>query len=127
MANEDEVRLVVPATPEFLRLARVTAAGLASRLRFSFDEVEDLRLAVDEVCFGLTGSSGQPGTVEIRFVVGDAGLEIEGRGRFDSGDRRPQLSEISGLILDALVDEHSLGADGDGPWFRVVKQRRPNG
>ena len=44
--------------PEFLRLARVTAAGLAGRLGFSFDEVEDLRLAIDELCFGLTGPIG---------------------------------------------------------------------
>ena len=35
--------------PEFLRLARVTATGLASRLRFTFDEVDDLRLAIDEL------------------------------------------------------------------------------
>ena len=37
----DEVRLAVPATAEFLRLARVTAAGLASRLGFTFDVVPE--------------------------------------------------------------------------------------
>ncbi len=41
MGSEDEVRLAVPAKPEFLGLARVTAAGLASRLGFTFDQVED--------------------------------------------------------------------------------------
>ena len=32
------MRLAVPASPEFLRLARVTAMGLASRLQFTIDE-----------------------------------------------------------------------------------------
>src|ERR687895_1148119 len=52
-----DVRLVVPASPEYLRLVRLTAAGMASRLGFTFDEVEDLRIAVDELCFHLLGES----------------------------------------------------------------------
>src|ERR1700757_1797194 len=66
VSDADEVRLVVPARPEFLRLARVTAAGLAGRLGFSYDEIEDLRLAIDELCFGLTGPTRRPGTVAPR-------------------------------------------------------------
>ena len=58
-----DVRLVVPAAPEYLRLVRLTAAGLASRLGFTFDEVEDLRIAVDELCFHLLGDGdGDGGT-----------------------------------------------------------------
>ena len=83
MAKQDEVRLAVPAMPEFLRLARVTAAGLASRLGFTFDQVEDLRLAIDELCFGLTGANGRAGTVEVRFVLNDGTLEVQGMGHFD--------------------------------------------
>src|SRR5579859_1962402 len=78
VATQDEVRLAVPAMPEFLRLARVTAAGLASRLGFTFDQVQDLRLAIDELCFGLTGANGRTGTVEIRFVLNDGTLEVHG-------------------------------------------------
>ena len=52
----DEVRSVVPARAELMRLARVTAAGLASRMEFNYDEIEDIRLAIDESCFGLTGA-----------------------------------------------------------------------
>jgi len=112
--STDEVRMIVPALPEFLRLARVTAAGLGARLGFTFDQVEDLRLAIDELCFGLTGPHG-------RLRVGRSSLEVEGTGLFD-GDRRPaELSDLSKLILAALVDEHGLNESAEGPRFWARK------
>lgn len=42
------VRLVVPADGAFVYVLRTTAAGLASRLDFTVDDVEDLRIAVGE-------------------------------------------------------------------------------
>jgi anti-sigma regulatory factor (Ser/Thr protein kinase) len=127
VAERDEVRLAVPAYPEFLRLARVTAAGLASRLGFSFDEVEDLRLAIDELCYGLTGSAGREGTVEMRYVLDDDRLVVEGQGHFRADQARPVLSELSEVILRALVDEHSLADGPDGPTFRLVKRHSADG
>ena len=69
----DEVQLVMPADPEFLRLARVTAMGLASRLQFTIDEIDDLRIAIDELLFGLIGTKGRPGRVTMRYSMIDAG------------------------------------------------------
>ncbi len=123
MARQDEVRLAVPAMPEFLRLARVTASGLASRMGFTFDQVEDLRLAIDELCFGLTGAHGRPGTVHVRFLLRDSALVVEGEGQFEDSHRLTELSELSKVILDALVDEHELLTDEQGPRFRLVKRR----
>src|SRR5947209_16877928 len=111
--KQDEVRLAVPATPEFLRLARVTAAGLASRLGFTFDEVDDLRLAIDELCFALIGAKGRQGTVQLRYLVLEDGLEVIGTGHFVDVGPRPALHDFSGQILDALVDEHDLSTNGD--------------
>ena len=122
MVSNDEVRLAVPARPEFLRLARVTAAGLASRLGFSFDEVEDLRLAIDELCYGLTGPKGRPGTVEIRYHLSPELLIIEGEGTFGADTKPIVLTELSEIMLSALVDEHQLSTGADGPRFRLVKR-----
>ncbi len=113
--------------PGFLRLARVTAAGLASRLGFTFDQVEDLRLAIDELCFGLTGGNGRAGTVVVRFMLRGETLVVEGEGHFDHPHAGPALSELSKVILDALVDEHALVPGDDGPRFRLVKRRVPPG
>lgn len=121
MGSDDEVRLAVPAKPEFLGLARVTAAGLASRLGFTFDQVEDLRLAIDEMCFGLTGSKGRDGILEVRFVLSPEGLTVEGKGQF-ALPGPVHLSELSEVILDALVDEHSMSDGADGPHFSLMKK-----
>lgn len=127
MAHQDEVRLVVPARPEFLRLARVTAAGLAGRLGFSYDEIEDLRLAIDELCFGLTGPTGRHGTVELVYYIEPSRLQVEGQGRFLEDIAPVGLTDLSQVILGALVDEHDLSSDTDGPRFRLVKRRHSGG
>jgi anti-sigma regulatory factor (Ser/Thr protein kinase) len=128
VAEQDEVRLTVPAMPEFLRLARVTATGLASRLGFTFDEVEDLRLAIDELCFALMGTRGRPGTIRLRYLVTDEALEVEGVGEFRGEGPEPTLSDLSRQILTALVDEHDVRRDSDGlPCFRFRKARMEYG
>ncbi|HVA74154.1 MAG TPA: hypothetical protein VNF71_06280 [Acidimicrobiales bacterium] len=123
MSEPDQVRLTVPAMPEFLRLARVTAAGLAGRLGFSYDEVEDLRLAIDEMCFGLTGPTGRRGTVELVYTMLGDGLVVEGRGQFVDDITPVGLTDLSRVILGALVDEHDLGPGPPAPHFRLVKHR----
>jgi len=125
MAGE-EVRLSIPARPQLLRVARLTAAGLAGRLGFSFDEIEDVKIAVDELCFAVVGSKGRPGTVELRYVLGTAWLEIEGRGPDQDGAADVAPSELSRQILDAVVDEHELERRGDQVHFRLLKRRGEN-
>ncbi|HVW32724.1 MAG TPA: hypothetical protein VHL53_09315 [Acidimicrobiia bacterium] len=137
------VRLVVPAAPEYLRLVRLTAAGLASRLGFTFDEVEDLRIAVDELCFHLLGESpggidgdgvdgggdeggADPGdgrlrTMDLTYSAGPDSITITGR--TPGTGAAPEPSELSEQILDALVDEHEVGRDNGSVTFRLKKQR----
>ncbi len=103
-------------------MARVTAAGLAGRLGFVYDEVEDIRLAMDELCFGAVGSRGRDGTVEITFRSTVDKLVIEGRGRFDDAGSPPGLNDLSRLVLAAVADEHDLTALDGGVEFRLVKR-----
>ncbi|MFN2609162.1 MAG: ATP-binding protein [Acidimicrobiales bacterium] len=123
--TEGEVRLEVPASPEFLRVARMMAAGVASRLGFTLEEVDDLRIAIDELCFCLVGRTGRPGTVAIRYVMRPDGLEVEGAGHFaDRADQEPRLSPLSVQILNAVTDECEVTSGEDGPTFRLLKRRQ---
>ena len=122
-----DVRLVVPAAPEYLRLVRLTAAGLASRLGFTFDEVEDLRIAVDELCFHLLGEADdegppdEPRTMDLVYSAGADFITITGRTGLSGAV--PEPSELSEQILDALVDEHEVSGDDGMITFRLMKQR----
>ena len=123
--RDGDVRLVVPAAPEYLRLVRLTAAGLASRLGFTFDEVEDLRIAVDELCFHLLGGVGDRNgggrTMDLTYSAGDDFITITGRTGLTGPV--PQPSDLSEQILDALVDEHEVSGDDGEITFRLKKQR----
>lgn len=120
-----EVRLEVPAAPAYLRISRIMAAGVASRVGFTLDEVEDLRIAIDEVCFSLVGSRGRAGTITLRYLLDADRLVVEGTGRFSDGlGNEPTVSALSNQILAAVVDECELSAGEEGPRFRLVKRHR---
>jgi serine/threonine-protein kinase RsbW len=123
--SDGEVRLEVPASPEFLRVARMMAAGVASRLGFTLEEVDDLRIAIDELCFCLVGRNGRPGTVKLRYLMEPGALTVEGTGVFaDRAAEEPRLSPMSLQILGAVTDSCQTGVSDDGPTFRFVKHRR---
>jgi serine/threonine-protein kinase RsbW len=123
--TQPEVRLEVPASPEFLRVARMMAAGVASRLGFTLEEVDDLRIAIDELCFCLVGRNGRPGILALRYVMGPDGLVVEGAGHFvDRDSEEPRLSPLSVQILNAVTDECRVQAGTDGPTFRLFKRRQ---
>ena len=121
----EEVRLTMPASPQLLRVARLTAAGLASRLGFSFDEIEDVKIAVDELCFALVGGKSRPGKLTIVYRLADDALRIDGEGDFggNGADPVPAPSDLSAQILAAVVDEHDISRSGDRMRFHLVKRR----
>ena len=119
------VTIRIPASPAYLQVVRLVAAGLATRLGFTLDEIEDLKIAVDELSAYFTGTQGRDGTIEIRFGVHDDRLEIEGKGRFAPGQKvRTDLTELSKMILDTITDEASLSQVNGSPTFNLSKSHR---
>ena len=48
--SSDNVTLVLPSKNEYVSTARLTASSVANRVGFNIDEVEDIKVAVSEVC-----------------------------------------------------------------------------
>ena len=66
----DRVQVCLPAEGAYLSVLRTATAGLAARLDFTLDEIEDLRIAVDEACAMLLPQA-IPGTnLECAFDLG---------------------------------------------------------
>ena len=122
-AQPVEIKLTIPGSPDFLRLARLAAADAGSRAGLTFDEIEDLRIGVDELCHSVMRDDGG-GVVELVFELHDDGLVVGGTGPpvEPGGESKP--SELSRTIVAAVVDEHDLDRDGDALHFRLVKRAR---
>ena len=85
MANSKplaEVDLTIPSRPEYVGVARLAILGVASRMRFSYDEVEDIRLAVGEACtrsIDRLNGSGESNNISLRCLIDANRLTIEVR------------------------------------------------
>jgi serine/threonine-protein kinase RsbW len=72
----DVVTLRLPAQGAYLAVLRTAAAGLASRLNFTLDDIEDLRIAVDEACAMLLPRGAEGASLECRFELMPGELDI---------------------------------------------------
>jgi serine/threonine-protein kinase RsbW len=115
--KSEPVELSIPVRSDLILLARLTAATVASRAGFDVEEVDDLRLAVDELCV-LVADGGNAGRLQLSVV--DTGNAVEVICTLDGaqpqhGERTDEYGEreLSVRILDALVDEHGEEFDGE--------------
>ena len=121
----ETVSIDIPASPAYIQVVRLVAAGLASRPEFTLDEIEDLKIAVDELSAYLTGAQGREGTLKVIFNISDDRIEIKGVGNLAPGQRvRTDLTELSQMILATVADEASLAQPDSGPTFSLVKTRK---
>jgi serine/threonine-protein kinase RsbW len=110
--SSDVIRMTIPAVLSFARLPRVAIAGLATRSGFSYDEVEDLRLAIGEVCQVLLDGADRDGTLTIAFTVerGSMGVEVVADGPAGRNDGAGE--KLSEQLLEATVGAVEVGDDG---------------
>lgn len=126
MLDDNEIRLSLPPAGEHVQLARLVASGIASKLDFDYEEIEDLRLAVDELCFALLAADPAPGPLEIRYRVDADALAIEGRCTVANGAQPLRaLPELTARILETVVDSYELGAADGVATFQLRKRRVP--
>jgi serine/threonine-protein kinase RsbW len=121
-ATQDVVELRLPSESAYLSVLRTATAGLAARLDFTLDEIEDLRIAVDEACAMLLPDVVPGSPLTCRFVLDWDCLEVSVVARSRSG-RPPARDSFAWTVLTALAGEVDASA-ADGAVTVTLRKRR---
>lgn len=125
--DADVVLLAVPATSAYLGVLRTATAGLAARLQFTLDDIEDLRIAVDEACAILLAIATIDAELSCRFTVTADTLTVEATVPVGTAAvRLPSSESFAWQVLSALTDGVSA-EHGDGLVKIQLAKRRPAG
>jgi serine/threonine-protein kinase RsbW len=125
--TEDAVEIRLPADSAFLSVLRTATAGLAARLDFTLDEIEDLRIAVDEACAMLLPYAIETAQLRCRFVLTPDTLSVTVTLPTTRG-QLPERDTFSWTVLSALAGEVDTGSNEDREvWIRLRKRRTPFG
>jgi serine/threonine-protein kinase RsbW len=125
-----DVSVRVPARPDFVHVLRSVIASVAARADLSIDDIEDLRLAVDEACAHLLAIRGFPTTLTMRVaVLADGGIEVATSVDIDDATWPPGGAErsLAWQVLSALADEARFELVDGRPVVRLIKRRVPAG
>ena len=95
---------------------------MASRLGFDVEEIEDLRVAVDELA-SLVVESADGGDLSVQFAVQDNALRIEGEAVLAAGRAdNARVDDLTAQILAAVVDEWDLSTTEGSVRFSCVRR-----
>jgi hypothetical protein len=115
-------RLLVPAVPSSLRLARLTASSLAADLDWSLDDIEDLRIAVDELTAALMAGADDA-TLELDFTRLGRALAVAGT--CDCEAPMGRLDPLALELLELTTDRFSVDGAQGVRQFYVEKSPAP--
>ena len=110
--NKDIITLSFPAKPDYLLAVRLAVSGIAERIGFTIDDIEDIKVASAEACTLLLAAGRA--VIDIRIAAGD-GIDMQFGA---TGDCVPAAdaaegSDLSQYLLEALVDTCAFDKEGD--------------
>lgn len=127
----DYIELRVPAKPQYVSVVRLAVSGLAIRIGFTYDEIEDLKIATGEAVTNVVHHAydGEEGDIvigcalfedKIEIMVADYGNsfnfeEIKSKiGPYKEDENVTMLREggLGLYLMDTLMDEVKLNNEG---------------
>jgi serine/threonine-protein kinase RsbW len=121
--GDDVVELRLPADGAYLSVLRTATAGLAARLDFTLDEIEDLRIAVDEACALLLPDAVPDAELTCLFSLAAEALSVTVSVPSRTG-RMPRRNTFAWTVLTALAGEVDATVDSAGTVSVTLLKRR---
>lgn len=128
----ETVELRIPRKAEWVAVARLAVSAVASRMRFTIEEIEDVKLAVAEACTNAIQSADGADQIEILCEADFAHLRVTVANRRGSGEAiapPPPLEEdvrVDGLgvfLIRSLMDDVDYDADPERGTKLVMVKR----
>jgi serine/threonine-protein kinase RsbW len=126
--SADTVLLTVPADSAYVSVLRTVTASLAARRDFTLDEIDDLRIAIDEACallLPLAGDDGTGRTLTARFSGPPEILTTSVTLSDPPTDAGPDRTSFAWLVLVAVAENVRTELSPDGLCLRFDKARGP--
>jgi hypothetical protein len=123
----ERIELEAPLSGDFQAVVRLIIGGIAERVDFAFEEIDDLQLAVER----LLAEAGQVGSVNMSFEIVRDGIRtrvgpLSERAIADAladGEMRPGALTLR-RILQTVVDSFGVDQVDDGRVVvRLVKRK----
>jgi serine/threonine-protein kinase RsbW len=121
--GDDVVLLTVPADGGYLGVLRTATAGLAARLHFALDEIEDLRIAVDEACAMLLPAAVPGADLEVEFELTADVMRVSVTVLTLDGEP-PARDTFAWTVLSALAGDVDSRVDADQRVTIDLQKRR---
>ncbi|MGH2785330.1 MAG: ATP-binding protein [Actinomycetota bacterium] len=123
-----DVTVSVPARPDFIHVLRSVVGAVAARADFTFEAIDDLRLAIDEASAQLLSFDSPAANLTLRISLTDeGGIELIASTDADlaSSPWPPDGAErtLMWQVLSALADEAHFEREGSGPALRIRKRK----
>lgn len=108
-SRPDEVELRLPADGAYASVLRTLTAGLAARLDFTLDDIEDLRIAVSEAAAMVLDEADADAVLECRFRLGPGELALTIAADAQA-PTAPDYESFGWQVLATLADEAAIDA-----------------
>ncbi len=106
----DHIEMTIPARPEYIAVIRLVTAGIGGRMAFSFDDIEDLKIAVGEICTVAVLAGARQ--VLLRFDIAPDSLKIRVAHAGKPTKGPGEETELGMFLVRCLMDEVRSGRDG---------------